>query len=72
MAAMVGIVTGWCVGPLLPVIGDWLARSSILQTLLQLSVLALALSSGFFPYSVEAPKRVVMQHAILTAGNLED
>ncbi|KNA24673.1 hypothetical protein SOVF_013590 isoform B [Spinacia oleracea] len=71
VAAMVGIVTGWCVGPLLPVIGDWLARSSILQTLLQLSVLALALSSGFFPYSAEAPKRVVMQHAILTADSTQ-
>jgi hypothetical protein len=68
VAAMVGVVTGWCLGPLLPVIGDWLARSSIMQALVQLSVLALALSSGFFPYSVDAPKRVVMQHTIVTTG----
>ncbi|KMT07478.1 hypothetical protein BVRB_6g150960 isoform A [Beta vulgaris subsp. vulgaris] len=71
VAAMVGVVTGWCVSPLLPVIGDWLARSSIMQALLQLSVLALAISSGFFPYSRDAPKRVVMQHAILTTDSFQ-
>lgn len=71
VAAMVGVVTGWCLGPLLPVIGDWLARSSIVQALLQLSVLALAVSSVFFPYSAEAPKRVVMQHTILTADSMQ-
>ncbi|XP_057530899.1 uncharacterized protein LOC130809230 [Amaranthus tricolor] len=71
VAAMVGLVTGWCLGPLLPVIGDWLARSSIMQALVQLSVLALALSSGFFPYSVDAPKRVVMQHTIVTTDSMQ-
>ncbi|CAO2829716.1 unnamed protein product [Amaranthus hypochondriacus] len=71
VAAMVGVVTGWCLGPLLPVIGDWLARSSIMQALVQLSVLALALSSGFFPYSVDAPKRVVMQHTIVTTDSMQ-
>ncbi|KAA8533304.1 hypothetical protein F0562_033163 [Nyssa sinensis] len=67
MAAIIGVVTGWCVGPLIPVAGHWLARSSIMQLLLQLIVVALAVSSQFFPYSTDAPKRVVLQHTILTA-----
>lgn len=68
MAGVIGLVTSWCVGPLIPICGHWLARSSILKFLLQLSVLALALSSQFFPYSIAAPKRVVFQHTFLTAG----
>ncbi|XP_048428033.1 endoplasmic reticulum metallopeptidase 1-like isoform X1 [Pyrus x bretschneideri] len=67
MAAIVGVVTGWCVGPLIPISGRWLARSSILQVLLHISVLGLALSSQFFPYSADAPKRIVFQHTFLTA-----
>ncbi|KAK9934393.1 hypothetical protein M0R45_021539 [Rubus argutus] len=67
MAAVIGVVTGWSVGPLIPICGHWLARSSILQVLLHLSVLGLALSSQFFPYSTAAPKRVVFQHTFLTA-----
>ncbi|CAK9176038.1 unnamed protein product [Ilex paraguariensis] len=67
VAATIGIVTGWCTGPLIPVAGHWLARSSIMQFLLHISVLALALSSQFFPYSTDAPKRVVFQHTVLTA-----
>ncbi|OMO88172.1 Peptidase M28 [Corchorus olitorius] len=70
VAAIVGIVTGWCVGPLIPICGNWLARSSILKFLVHLSVIALALSSQFFPYSRDAPKRVVFQHTFLTTdGN---
>lgn len=68
MAAIIGVTTGWCVGPLIPICGHWLARSSILQFLLHLSVLALALSSQFFPYSKDAPKRLIFQHTFLTAG----
>jgi len=68
VGAMVGVVTGLCLGPLLPVIGSWLARTSVMQLLLHVSVLALAVSSVFFPYSVDAPKRVVMQHTVLTTG----
>lgn len=68
VAAVVGLVTGWCVGPLLPVVGQWLARSSVMQFLLHGSILALALSSQFFPYSADAPKRVIFQHTIRTAG----
>ncbi|PPD80044.1 hypothetical protein GOBAR_DD23022 [Gossypium barbadense] len=67
VAAIVGVVTSWCMGPLMPICGKWLARSSILQFLLHLSVIALALSSQFFPYSRDAPKRVVFQHTFLTA-----
>lgn len=68
VAAIIGVVTGWCVGPLIPICGRWLARSSIIQFLLHISVLALALSSQFFPYSNTAPKRVVFQHTVVTTG----
>ncbi|KAF7813617.1 endoplasmic reticulum metallopeptidase 1 isoform X1 [Senna tora] len=69
VAVLIGVMTGWCLGPLLPICGHWLARKSILQILLHLSVLALALSSQFFPYSMSAPKRVVFQHTFHTAGS---
>ncbi|CAI8616987.1 unnamed protein product [Vicia faba] len=68
VAAVIGLVTGWSVGPLIPICGHWLARSSIVRFLLHLSVLALALSSQFFPYSMSAPKRIVFQHTFRTAG----
>lgn len=68
VAATIGVVTGLSVGPLVPVVGNWLARSSIMRFLLHITVLALALSSQFFPYSNDAPKRVVFQHTVLTAG----
>ncbi|RZB96209.1 Endoplasmic reticulum metallopeptidase 1 isoform B [Glycine soja] len=69
VAALIGTVTGWCTGPLMPICGHWLARSSILQFLLHLSVFALALSSQFFPYTMSAPKRIVFQHTFHTAGS---
>ncbi|CAD5163629.1 unnamed protein product [Musa acuminata subsp. malaccensis] len=68
VAATIGLVTGWCMGPLMPVVGHWLARSSILQCFMQVTIIALALSSQFFPYSLDAPKRVVLQHTFNTAG----
>ncbi|XP_058103302.1 uncharacterized protein LOC131246870 isoform X1 [Magnolia sinica] len=68
VAAVIGIVTGWCFGPVVPIVGHWLARSSIMQFLIHVTVLALALSSQFFPYSNAAPKRLVLQHAFLTTG----
>ncbi|KAL8550695.1 hypothetical protein ACS0TY_009194 [Phlomoides rotata] len=66
VAAIIGLVTGWCFGPLLPVVGKWLAKPSIIHVLLHGSIVALALSSQFFPYSNDAPKRVVLQHSIQT------
>ncbi|XP_030496880.2 uncharacterized protein LOC115712690 isoform X1 [Cannabis sativa] len=69
VAAIIGVVTSWCVGPLLPVCGHWLARHSIMQFLLHLSVLALALSSQFFPYTTAAPKRAVFQHTLRTTDS---
>lgn len=74
VAVTIGAVTGLCVGPLVPVISHWLARSSVMQFLLHISVLSLALSSQFFPYSKDAPKRVILQHTILTsdAGQIVD
>ncbi|XP_051144524.1 uncharacterized protein LOC127260697 isoform X2 [Andrographis paniculata] len=68
VAAVVGLVTGWCFGPLLPVVGKWLAQSSIIRFLLHGIVLALALSSQVFPYSNDAPKRIVLQHTVQTKG----
>ncbi|KAM7510372.1 hypothetical protein LguiB_009247 [Lonicera macranthoides] len=57
VAATIGVITGLCVGPLVPVVGNWLARSSIMQFLLHITVLVLALSSQFFPYGNDAPKK---------------
>lgn len=66
VAAVIGAVTSLSVGPLVPVIGNWLARSSIMQFLLHITVVTLALSSQLFPYSKDAPKRLVLQHTIQT------
>lgn len=71
VAAVVGLVTGWCVGPTLPVTSQWLARSSIINFLLQIAVVGLALASQLFPYSTGAPKRVVFQQTFVTAGHLK-
>lgn len=68
VAAVVGLVTGWCLGPCIPVVGKWLAKPRIIQVLLHGSVIAMALSSQFFPYSNDAPKRVVFQHTVQTIG----
>lgn len=68
VAAIIGLVTSWSVGPILPVVSHWLARPPILHFLLHSSILAMALSSQFFPYSADAPKRVIFQHTIRNAG----
>lgn len=67
VAASIGALTGWCIGPLLPVVGRWLTKKPIMHFLLHSSILAMALSSQFFPYSTEAPKRVILQHTIWVA-----
>lgn len=73
VAAIIGAVTSLSVGPLVPLIGNWLARSSIIQFLLHISVVTLALSSQLFPYSKDAPKRVIFQHTIQTdVGRIVD
>ncbi|CAL0306366.1 unnamed protein product [Lupinus luteus] len=69
VASLVGILTGWCVGPLMPICSGWLGRLSILQFLLHFTVFSLAISCQFFPYATSAPKRVVFQHTIHTAGS---
>ncbi|XP_022962144.1 endoplasmic reticulum metallopeptidase 1-like isoform X1 [Cucurbita moschata] len=68
VAVTIGVVTSVCIGPLIPVCGHWLAMSSILQFLLQIIVIGLAVSSQFFPYSMAAPKRVVLQQTYRTSG----
>lgn len=70
VAAVIGMVTGLCVGPLLPAVSYWLCRASVLKFLLQFTVIALAVSSQFFPYSTAAPKRIVLQHTFQTDGRL--
>ncbi|KAL0700938.1 hypothetical protein Bca4012_057060 [Brassica carinata] len=71
VAAVIGIVTGFCVGPIIPICDRWLAKASILKFLLHFTVVMLAVSSQFFPYSKDAPKRVVLQHTVFSAGGNE-
>ncbi|GJN07710.1 hypothetical protein PR202_ga25564 [Eleusine coracana subsp. coracana] len=69
VGAIVGLVVGWCFGPLAPIASRWLSKTSIIQGLLQITVIALAISSQLFPYSTGAPKRVVLQHTYVTDAN---
>lgn len=71
VAAVIGIVTGLCLGPIIPICDRWLAKSSILKFLLHFTVVMLAVSSQFFPYSKDAPKRVVLQHTFISTGGNE-
>ncbi|KAJ4884161.1 Zn-dependent exopeptidases superfamily protein [Raphanus sativus] len=71
VAAVIGIVTSFCVGPIIPVCDRWLAKASILKFLLNFTVVMFAVSSQFFPYSKDAPKRVVLQHTVFSAGGNE-
>ncbi|ONM52892.1 Zn-dependent exopeptidase superfamily protein [Zea mays] len=66
VGAVVGLVVGWCFGPLSPVASRWLSKTSIIHGFLQITVVALAISSQLFPYSTGAPKRVVLQHTFVT------
>lgn len=69
VGAVVGLVVGWCFGPLSPVASRWLSKTSIIHGFLQITVVALAISSQLFPYSTGAPKRVVLQHTFVTDAN---
>ncbi|KAF8655116.1 hypothetical protein HU200_061250 [Digitaria exilis] len=69
VGAAVGLVVGWCFGPVVPVASRWLSKTSILQGLLQITVVALAIASQLFPYSTGAPKRVILQHTYVTDAN---
>lgn len=60
---------GSCFGPLAPIASRWLAKTSIFQGFLQITVVALAISSQLFPYSTGAPKRIVLQHTFVTDAN---
>ncbi|KFK41146.1 hypothetical protein AALP_AA2G091500 [Arabis alpina] len=71
VAAVIGIVTGLCVGPVIPICDRLLAKSSIMKFLLHFSIVMLAVSSQLFPYSKDAPKRVVLQHTFISAGGNE-
>ncbi|XP_019150351.1 PREDICTED: endoplasmic reticulum metallopeptidase 1 isoform X1 [Ipomoea nil] len=69
VAATIGVISGWCIGPLIPVVGQHLARKSIMQVLLHIGIITMAVASLVFPYSTEAPKRVVFQHTIWNADS---
>lgn len=69
VGAVVGLVVGSCFGPLAPIASRWLAKTSIFQGFLQITVVALAISSQLFPYSTGAPKRIVLQHTFVTDAN---
>nr|GMD97162.1 endoplasmic reticulum metallopeptidase 1 isoform X1 [Ipomoea batatas] len=69
VAATIGVISGWCIGPLIPVVGQQLARKSIMQFLLHIGIITMAVTSLVFPYSTEAPKRVVFQHTIWNADS---
>uniref|UniRef100_A0A0D9WXT4 Peptidase M28 domain-containing protein n=1 Tax=Leersia perrieri TaxID=77586 RepID=A0A0D9WXT4_9ORYZ len=69
VGAVVGLVVGWCFGPVTPIASRWLAKTSILHGLLQITVVGLAVSSQLFPYSTGAPKRIVLQHTFVTDAN---
>lgn len=69
MAATTGYAVVLCLGPLIPVIGCWLASPHIIRFLIYLSICGAAISPQFFPYSSSAPKRVLLQHTINTEGN---
>uniref|UniRef100_A0A0E0IUH1 Uncharacterized protein n=1 Tax=Oryza nivara TaxID=4536 RepID=A0A0E0IUH1_ORYNI len=69
VGSVVGLVVGWCFGPVTPIASRWLAKTSILHGLLQVTVVGLAISSQLFPYSTGAPKRVVLQHTFVTDAN---
>ncbi|KAL6871582.1 hypothetical protein ACP4OV_014411 [Aristida adscensionis] len=69
VGAVVGLVVGLCFGPLAPIASHWLSKTLVLQSFLQITVVALAISSQLFPYSTGAPKRVVLQHTYATAAN---
>ncbi|KAF0908821.1 hypothetical protein E2562_028641 [Oryza meyeriana var. granulata] len=69
VGSVVGLVVGWCFGPVTPIASRWLAKTSVVHGLLQITVVGLAISSQLFPYSTGAPKRVVLQHTFVTDVN---
>ena len=68
MAAITGCALSQSVGPLVPIIGQWLSSRHTIQFFLCFSVISSVLSSQMFPYSSLAPKRVLLQHTIETEG----
>ncbi|KAL2611174.1 hypothetical protein R1flu_022866 [Riccia fluitans] len=68
MSLLVGGCMVMCVAPILPVAARWIGKPYIIRLLMYLSVGAAALSSRSFPYSYEAPKRLVLQHTFYTTG----
>ncbi len=68
LAIVVGYFVSLAVGPILPILGNWLAKPPAIRFLLCLSIASAAISSQFFPYSAAAPKRVIMSHSFKTSG----
>jgi hypothetical protein len=68
LAVVVGFFVSLAVSPLLPILGNWIAKPPAIRFLLYLSIGSAAISSQLFPYSAAAPKRVVMGHSFRTSG----
>ena len=66
-----GLFVGATVGPLLPVLSKWIGTPPAIRLLFYVSICAAALSSLLFPYSFDAPKRVILTHAFTTNGPSE-
>ncbi|CAK9211556.1 unnamed protein product [Sphagnum troendelagicum] len=68
LAIVVGYFVSLAVGPILPILGNWLGKPPTIRFLLYLSIASAAISSQFFPYSAATPKRVIMSHSFKTSG----
>ena len=68
VATIIGATTGVFVSLMVPVIGHSCAISPVLKFLLHTDVIALAATSLFFPYSIDALIRVILHHNVVTSG----
>ncbi|KAG6544448.1 hypothetical protein Mapa_014086 [Marchantia paleacea] len=71
MSLLVGGCMVMSVAPILPVVARWIGKPYIVRMLLYASIGAAALSSRAFPYTYDAPKRLVLQHSFYTSGGNE-
>lgn len=68
LAIIFGIFVSLTVGPLLPVLSKWIGRPPAIRFLFYVSICAAVTSSLLFPYSSDAPKRVILAHTFKTNG----
>lgn len=68
LAVITGTVVALAFSPLVPIAGNWIAKTHSLRLLIYISIGSAALSAGMFPYSMRAPKRVIFQQTVRTEG----